>query len=168
MGAVSSWLTSNLAESGRRWKRVPCCLTLTLTCGRPSPAVKKHTAKAVTTHHCSLSLSQSLSVSDTHTHEGILTLHSLCTCILLVTPQYLGGKRSKLALSPYRALMIWPLDNSPAFSSTTYLHWPCPASHSGHCKHLIIYFPPLNVLWKIPHNIVFKITWYEYTNGLPW
>ena len=84
-----------------------------------------------------LSLSASHCLSQTHTcMRGMLTLHSLCTCMLLVTPQYLGGKRSKLALSPYRALMIWPLDNSPAFSSTTYLHWPCPASHSKKKKRI--------------------------------
>lgn len=74
-----------------------------------------------------LSLSASRSLSQTHTRRRA---YSPCTCILSGTPQYLGKKRSKLALSPYKALMIWPLDISPAFSSTTYLHWPCRASHS--------------------------------------
>ena len=127
MGMVSSWLTSNLAERGRRWKRVPCCLRTHPHLWRSFPSSQKTHDKG--NHHSSL-----FSLSDTHTHEGILTLHSLCTCILSMAPQYLGGKRSKLALNPYKALMIWPLDISPDFSSTTYLHWPCPASHSEKTK----------------------------------
>lgn len=121
-------MTSNLAERGGRWKRVPCCLHTHPHLWRSFPSSQKTHDKG--NHHSSL-----FSLSQTHTR---MRVYSPCTHSALayfsMAPQYLRGKRSKPALNPYKALMIWPLDISPDFSSTTYLQWPCPASHSKKTK----------------------------------
>ena len=168
MGMVSSWLTSNLAERGRRWKRVPCCLRTHPHLWRSFPSSQKTHDKG--NHHSSL-----FSLSDTHTHEGILTLHSLCTCILSMAPQYLGERDQNLPLTHTRPswsghwTSLQNLAQLHIFTRPVQPHTLKNQKNTGHRKHFITYFPPLRCIIKIPRIIFWiKITWSEYTSGLLW
>lgn len=171
MGKVSSWLTSNLAERGRRWKRVPCGLHTHSQLWRSFPSSQKTHGKG--SHHSSLSsLSQPVALCLRHTHAWGHTHPALAYFQGL--PSTWGKRDQNLPLTHTRPswsghwTSLQPLAQLHISSGPAEPLILKKQKNTGHCKYFIIHFPPLNVLWKIPHNIFFKITWYEYTNGLPW